>query len=67
MGDSTSSTSIPIIPTVQPWENFSSPYFLFNSDNPVYLLLFNISLKRIIVPRVGQFLLFGCQDQNRLY
>ena len=34
MGDSTSSTSIPIIPTVQPWENFSSPYFLFNSDNP---------------------------------
>lgn len=34
MGDSTSSTSILTIPTVQPWENSSSPYFLSNSDNP---------------------------------
>ena len=31
MSDSTSSTSIP---TIQPWENSSSPYFLSNSDNP---------------------------------
>ena len=34
MGDRTSSTSILTIPTVQPWENSSSPYFLSNSDNP---------------------------------
>ena len=34
MGDSISSTSIPTAPTVQPWENSSSPYFLSNSDNP---------------------------------
>ena len=31
MSDSTSSTSVP---TIQPWENSSSPYFLSNSDNP---------------------------------
>ena len=30
MGDSTSSTSVP---TIHPWENSSSPYFLSNSDN----------------------------------
>ena len=30
MSDSTSSTSIP---TIQPWENSPSPYFLSNSDN----------------------------------
>ena len=34
MGDSTSSTSVPTTPTVQPWENSSSPYFLSNGDNP---------------------------------
>ena len=36
MGDSTSSTSVPTIsvPTIHPWENSSSPYFLSNSDNP---------------------------------
>ena len=34
MGDSISSTSVPTAPTVQPWENSSSPYFLSNSDNP---------------------------------
>ena len=34
MGDSTSSTSVPIAPTIQPWENSSNPYFLSNSDNP---------------------------------
>ena len=31
MSDGTSSTSIP---TIQPWQNSSSPYFLSNSDNP---------------------------------
>ena len=31
IGDSTSSTSVP---TIHPWENSSSPYFLSNSDNP---------------------------------
>ena len=31
MSDSTSSSSVP---TIQPWENSSSPYFLSNSDNP---------------------------------
>ena len=31
MSDSTSSTSVP---TIQPWENSSSPYFLSSSDNP---------------------------------
>ena len=31
MGDSTSST---FVPTIHPWENSSSPYFLSNSDNP---------------------------------
>ena len=31
MGDSTSST---LVPTIQPWETSSSPYFLSNSDNP---------------------------------
>ena len=30
MVDSTSSASVP---TIQPWENSSSPYYLFNSDN----------------------------------
>ena len=34
MGDSTSSASVPIVPTVRPWESSSSPYFLSNSDNP---------------------------------
>ena len=34
MGDSISSTSVPTAPTVQPWENSSSPYFLSNNDNP---------------------------------
>lgn len=33
MGDSTSSTSVLAVPTVQPWENSSSPYYLSNSDN----------------------------------
>lgn len=33
MGDSTSSTSVLTVPTVQPWENSSSPYYLSNSDN----------------------------------
>ena len=31
MADTTASSSIP---TVQPWENSSSPYFLTSSDNP---------------------------------
>ena len=31
MSDSKSSTSVP---TIQPWENSSSPFFLSNSDNP---------------------------------
>ena len=31
MGDSTSST---FVPTIQPWENSSRPYFLSNNDNP---------------------------------
>ena len=34
MGDNTSSTSVSTTPTIQPWENSSSPYFLSNSDNP---------------------------------
>ena len=33
MGNSTSSTSVPTTPTIQPWENSSSLYFLSNSDN----------------------------------
>ena len=33
MSDSTPRTTA-IIPTIQPWENSSSPYFLSNSDNP---------------------------------
>ena len=34
MGDSTSSTFVPTTPTIQPWENSSSPSFLSSSDNP---------------------------------
>ena len=33
MSDSTPRTTT-IIPTIQPWENSSSPYFLSNSDHP---------------------------------
>ena len=36
MEDSTSSTSFP---TVQPWENSSSPYYLSSSDNPTVSLV----------------------------
>ena len=33
MSDSTPRT-IATVPTIQPWENSSSPHFLSNSDNP---------------------------------
>ena len=33
MSDSTPRT-IATVPTIQPWENSSCPYFLSNSDNP---------------------------------
>ena len=36
----TKSTSNATTPTVQPWENTSSPYFLSNGDNPNVLLVF---------------------------
>ena len=36
MSDRASSTSTP---TIQPWENSSSPYFLSNSDNPCVSLV----------------------------
>ena len=51
MGDSISSTSVP---TIQPWENSSSPYFLSNGDNPDVSLVVT-SLKKTIALRVGLF------------
>ena len=54
MADSTSSTSVP---TVQPWENSSSPYYLSSSDNPLVSLVVQHLTEEITTLGVELFLL----------